>query len=215
MTTPNTQIFLLFAFAILIPIAKSQPFDDFWFVQQWPPNVCALQLGRCVGRGTNSFTIHGLWPQKRGNSVTNCPGTSFDFNQIAHLENDLNVVWPNLITGNHKWFWGHEWNTHGICSESRFDEAAYFQTSINLRHNIDLLSALRVQGVVPNGASKSKQRVENAIIKHFKNNPVLRCKTASNGQVLLTEIVMCIDDDGVTLINCNLAKSNCANSFIF
>ncbi|XP_023528964.1 ribonuclease MC-like [Cucurbita pepo subsp. pepo] len=215
MATPNTQIFLLFVFAILLPRTKSQPFDDFWFVQQWPPNVCALQSGRCIGRGTNSFTIHGLWPQKGGNSVTNCPGTSFDFNQISHLENDLNIVWPNLITGNHKWFWGHEWNTHGICSESKYDEKAYFQTSINLRHNINLLSALRVQGVVPNGASKSKQRVESAIISHFKKNPVLRCKTASNGQVLLTEIVMCIDDDGVTLINCNLAKSNCANSFIF
>ncbi|XP_022935695.1 ribonuclease MC-like [Cucurbita moschata] len=215
MATPNTQIFLLFVFVSLLPMAKSQPFDDFWFVQQWPPNVCALQSGRCVGRGTNSFTIHGLWPQKGGNSVTNCPGTSFDFNQISHLENDLNIVWPNLITGNHKWFWGHEWNTHGICSESKFDQKAYFQTSINLRHNINLLSALRVQGVVPNGASKSKQRVESAIISHFKKIPVLRCKTASNGQVLLTEIVMCIDDDGVTLINCNIAKSNCANNFIF
>ncbi|KAA0053769.1 hypothetical protein IC582_008902 [Cucumis melo] len=135
--------------------------------------------------------------------------------QIAHLESDLNVVWPNVVTGNNKFFWGHEWNKHGICSESKFDQAKYFQTAINMRHSIDLLSVLRTGGIVPNGASKAKQRVETAISSHFAKDPILRCKTASNGQVLLTEIVICFDDDGVTLINCNKARSNCARSFIF
>ncbi|MGG6533001.1 UNVERIFIED_CONTAM: hypothetical protein C3P02_20415 [Clostridioides difficile] len=120
-----------------------------------------------------------------------------------------------MVTGNNKFFWGHEWNKHGICSENKFDQASFFQIAINMRNNINLLSVLRTGGVVPNGASKAKQRVESLISTHFGRDPILRCKTASNGQVLLTEIVMCFDDDGTTLIHCNKARSNCARSFIF
>ncbi|CAK9322668.1 unnamed protein product [Citrullus colocynthis] len=216
MAIPIRDIALfVFALTILFPIVKSQTFDDFWFVQQWPPAVCALQSGRCVGQGLRSFTIHGLWPQKGGSSITNCAGNSFDFTKIAHLENNLNIVWPNVVTGNNKFFWGHEWNKHGICSENKFDQASFFQIAINMRNSINLLSVLKTGGVVPNGASKAKQRVESLISTHFGRDPILRCKTASNGQVLLTEIVMCFDDDGSTLIHCNKARSNCARSFIF
>lgn len=94
--------------------------------------------------------------------------------------------------------------------------AAYFQTAINMRNNHNILGALRVRGVVPNGRSKAKQVVESALRSQFGTDPVLRCRTNTNtNQVLLTEIVLCFDDDGVTLINCNKAQSNCANSFIF
>lgn len=80
--TKRDVVFFVFVLTILFPIVKSQTFDNFWFVQQWPPAICTLQSGRCVGRGTRSFTIHGLWPQKGGRSVTNCSGNSFDFTKV-------------------------------------------------------------------------------------------------------------------------------------
>ncbi|CAK9322671.1 unnamed protein product [Citrullus colocynthis] len=108
---------------------------------------------------------------------------------IAHLENDLNMVWPNVITGNNIFFWGYEWNKHGICSESKFDQATYFQKAINLRYRINLLGVMRVGGVVPNGHLKAKQRIESLIASRFGGDPILRCKTASNCQVLLTDVL--------------------------
>lgn len=83
MTKPKREI-VLFAFALTIffSMVNSQTFDSFYFVQQWPPAVCALQSGQCVGQGLRYFTIHGVWPQKGGGSVTNCPGNSFDFNKV-------------------------------------------------------------------------------------------------------------------------------------
>ncbi|XP_022155091.1 ribonuclease MC-like [Momordica charantia] len=216
MKTSRREIVFMFVLAITIflPIVKSQTFDDFWFVQQWPPAVCSFQQGRCVGQGLRTFTIHGVWPQKGGTSVVNCPGTPFDFTKISSLETDLNRVWPNVITGDNKFFWSHEWNKHGVCSESKFNMKAYFQMAINMRNSIDLMNALKVGGLAPNGLSKSKQRVQSALRTHFGKEPVLRCRgTGSN--IRLIEIVMCFDDDGVTLINCNPVSSNCANSFIF
>nr|BAA10891.1 ribonuclease (RNase LC1) [Luffa aegyptiaca] len=214
MAMAKREIVLVFVLTILFPMVKSQTFDSFWMVQHWPPAVCSFQQGRCVGQGLRSFTIHGVWPQKGGTSVINCPGPTFDFTKISHLESTLNVDWPNVITGNNKWFWGHEWNKHGICSVSKFDQQAYFQMAINMRNSIDLLSALRVGGVVPNGRSKARQRVQSAIRAQLGKEPVLRCR-GTGRQSRLLEIVMCFDDDGVTLINCNPANSNCPNSFIF
>lgn len=107
MKTLNRDImfFVSFVLIFLFPIVKSQTFDNFWFVQQWPPAVCALQSGRCVGRGTRSFTIHGLWPQKGGNSVTNCAGTPFDFTKVKFIHPKslifLIINHASILTKNH------------------------------------------------------------------------------------------------------------------
>lgn len=86
--------------------------------------------------------------------------------------------------------------------------------AINMRDSLDLMNALRVGGLAPNGRTKSRQRVQSAIRAQLGKEPVLRCR-GTGRNVRLIEIVMCFDDDGVTLINCNPASSNCANSFIF
>lgn len=85
MARGRREIMLLFVVTLsisLFPTMKSQIFDDFYFVQQWPPAVCAGRSGQCVGQGFRYFTIHGVWPQKGGQSIVNCPGTKFDVNQV-------------------------------------------------------------------------------------------------------------------------------------
>ena len=84
----DINIVLLFVVTLsisLFPIMKSQQFDKFYFVQQWPPAVCDGRTGKCVGKGMYYFTIHGVWPQKGGKSVINCPGTQFDFNKVFYF----------------------------------------------------------------------------------------------------------------------------------
>ncbi|KAA0053765.1 ribonuclease MC-like [Cucumis melo var. makuwa] len=199
----------------LFPTMKSQIFDDFYFVQQWPPAVCAGRSGQCVGQGFRYFTIHGVWPQKGGQSIVNCPGTKFDVNQISSLTNTLHQTWPDVINGKDQTFWEHEWNKHGTCSESKYQMLPYFQMAINMKYKIDVLGAMRVGGVVPNNHKKAKQRVEVVIFNAYHAYPLLRCKKDSTGQYLLTEVVMCFKDDGVTLLNCTRSKSTCGADFLF
>uniref|UniRef100_A0A0A0LHQ9 Uncharacterized protein n=2 Tax=Cucumis sativus TaxID=3659 RepID=A0A0A0LHQ9_CUCSA len=214
----DINIVLLFVVTLsisLFPIMKSQQFDKFYFVQQWPPAVCDGRTGKCVGKGMYYFTIHGVWPQKGGKSVINCPGTQFDFNKISSLANTLHQIMKDVINADDQFLWSHEWNKHGVCSESRYSMKQYFQMAINMKYKINVLSALRMGGITPNNHLKAKQRVEGAMFTAYNAYPLLRCKKDSSGQSLLTEVVMCFDNDGVTLLNCTTTKSNCDADVLF
>lgn len=43
-------------------------------------------------------------------------------------------------------FWAFEWNAHGTCSQSVFDQHAYFQANLNYKNKIDALQALTTAG---------------------------------------------------------------------
>lgn len=60
----------------------------------------------------------------------------------------LNALWEkkNLLTacpsGDGIQFWTHEWEKHGTCSESSPKQHDYFETTLNLKQNANLLDAL-------------------------------------------------------------------------
>ncbi|XP_022158909.1 ribonuclease MC-like [Momordica charantia] len=222
MATSRTPILFVLTLTVLFPMANSQTFDSFWFVQQWPPGVCAFQPVPCVQPNLESFTIHGLWPQKGRTSATGCHGTDFTYDKISLLESPLNATWPDVIGGNQKQFWRHEWNKHGKCSEKTFRQSTYFWISIHMRNRFRLLYTLGVAGIVPNNGTKEKIQVQKAIKQSFRTEPILRCTTPSKRPTSpsvviarLAEIVMCFADNGITLINCDATKSTCPKKFIF
>lgn len=84
MGVPKREVAISLALTIFSLMAFSDAFDSFWFVQQWPPAVCSFQKsGSCPGSGLRTFTIHGLWPQQSGTSLTNCPGSPFDITKVC------------------------------------------------------------------------------------------------------------------------------------
>nr|BAA10892.1 ribonuclease (RNase LC2) [Luffa aegyptiaca] len=212
-----TKVLLLATIVLLLTIlflgAESQTFDHFFFVQQWPPTTCQQQQKPCFQPPPATFKIHGLWPQKGPNSVVYC-NKNFDRTQISSLENQLDVVWPDVVTGNNTGFWEHEWNKHGSCSESQFNQTLYFQTAINMMNKVNLLKALGKGGITSDERTKSSQTMQKVLLAQFGNQPFLRCKKVGQ-QFWLLEIVMCFKDDGVTMINCQPSKVSCPPNFIF
>nr|1J1F_A Chain A, RIBONUCLEASE MC1 [Momordica charantia] len=190
-------------------------FDSFWFVQQWPPAVCSFQKsGSCPGSGLRTFTIHGLWPQQSGTSLTNCPGSPFDITKISHLQSQLNTLWPTVLRANNQQFWSHEWTKHGTCSESTFNQAAYFKLAVDMRNNYDIIGALRPHAAGPNGRTKSRQAIKGFLKAKFGKFPGLRCRTDPQTKVsYLVEVVACFAQDGSTLIDCT--RDTCGANFIF
>merc|ERR1719277_1120601 len=85
-----------------------------------------LRLQKC--RGSDTFTLHGLWPQWK----EDC-SDSFDESQISGIEDQLKQYWLSCpeYGGDNTEFWSHEWKKHGSCSG--MDEAAFFQKGLDVR----------------------------------------------------------------------------------
>lgn len=98
---------------------------------------------------SNSWTIHGLWPDNcDGTFSSNCD-SSRDYTGISSilknagmtsLLNDMNTYWKNQPTfGTDEELWEHEWATHGTCINT-FDTKCY----TNYKLHDELLDFLQV-----------------------------------------------------------------------
>ena len=124
------------------------------------------------------------------------------------LENN----WPNLNTAkrNNQNFWPYQWRTHGTCSTKKFNQYDYFKLSLNIKNSWDILSVLQKAGYGPNPIAKYNSIDVSEAIKDKigQVEPELHCITHSTlNIVILTEVVLCLDADGVTNINCPTAIS--------
>lgn len=68
--------------------------------------------------------------------------------QISDLTSSLQKNWPTLAcpSGNGVQFWTHEWEKHGICSESILKQHDYFEAALDLKQRANLLRALTNAG---------------------------------------------------------------------
>nr|GMD90676.1 extracellular ribonuclease LE-like [Ipomoea batatas] len=112
---------------------------------QWPGSYCDTKKSCCypkTGKPDSDFGIHGLWPNyKDGNYPSNCdPNNPFDESKVS---NSLKIF------GDGTEFWSHEWEKHGTCSESVLEQHSYFQTTLDLKKNTNLLQALQDAGNCP------------------------------------------------------------------
>ncbi|KAF5312892.1 hypothetical protein D9619_002613 [Psilocybe cf. subviscida] len=122
---------------------------------------------------TDSWTIHGLWPDRcDGTYDQNCD-TSRAYTGLGSLlaNNDasdtlavMNKYWVDL-DGDNESFWEHEWSKHGTCMStfkpsclpsgaSKGAEAvAYFQTTVRLFQSLPTYTWLANAGILPSSSS--------------------------------------------------------------
>ncbi|XP_022945020.1 ribonuclease 1-like isoform X1 [Cucurbita moschata] len=139
----STSSAMAFISSNLLPICISlllffnsvYSFDYFQMVLQWPPATCKTKDVVCYTAPPKMFTIHGLWPSYFSGDMVVCTSKpKLDpTKQLAPLKTQLEMYWPDVISGDHETFWKHEWDKHGKCS--LFTQYQYFEVSLRIRLN--------------------------------------------------------------------------------
>ncbi|XP_039069478.1 ribonuclease 1-like [Hibiscus syriacus] len=194
----------------LAVVCVSQDFDFFYFVQQWPGSYCDSAKSSCcyptTGKPAVDFGIHGLWPNYNdGSYPQNCDsGNPFDESKISDLIGNMRKNWPTLAcpSGSGETFWSHEWEKHGTCSESVFDQHNYFETTLGLKQQTKLLQALKTAGINPDGSTYSLENIKDAIKEGTGHTPWIECNRDSSGNSQLYQVYLCLDNSGSILIEC-------------
>uniref|UniRef100_A0AAU8BTP5 S10-ribonuclease n=1 Tax=Citrus maxima TaxID=37334 RepID=A0AAU8BTP5_CITMA len=191
--------FALFFSCIASGTAQKNPgFDHFWLVQSWPPVYCLKYP--CKNNPPLDFVLHGLWPvNSSGHTLKN---SSHKFDDLeTTIENlpfieELKSNWPSLASTNYTSFWKHEWDNHG--SGQPLDPPDYFLAANRLTKNVDLLSTLRRNGILPDGTSHPITDYVDAT-KDIYGYPRLTCVH----RYLLKEVNLCVDRQARNFISCN------------
>ncbi|KAK6931235.1 Ribonuclease T2-like [Dillenia turbinata] len=170
MKTKSSILLKLLVVQCLVVFCVAQDFDFFYFVQQWPGSYCDTKRSCCyptTGKPDSDFGIHGLWPNYNdGTYPSNCDSKNhFDKSKISDLISEMQEEWPTLAcpSADGYSFWQHEWEKHGTCSESIFDERGYFKTVLALKQKSNLLQALKSAGIRPDGKKYSVESIKEAI----------------------------------------------------
>ncbi|KAI3985212.1 hypothetical protein MKX01_015146 [Papaver californicum] len=229
MIVKSSNFFFIIVLHILLVIqlfstqCVSQDFDFFYFVQSWPGSYCDTRRGCCfpsTGKPRADFGIHGLWPNyKDGSYPSNCDRDSlYDSSVLSDLKWDLQRNWPTLAcpSDNGNAFWGHEWNKHGTCSESRLNQYDYFASALKLKRKINLLRILTNSGIKPDGRFYSLNCIKKAIREAIGFIPGIQCNVDGDGNSQLYEIYICVDINGSELIRCPvLPRQRCKSTVEF
>ncbi|XP_076881885.1 intracellular ribonuclease LX-like [Bidens hawaiensis] len=199
-------IFLVTQSVAFISVAKD--FDFFYFVQQ--VLYCDSRRGCCypkTGKPAEDFSIHGLWPNYNyGTHPSNCDSSNpFDDSKVSTLESVLQEHWPTLAcpSGDGLKFWRHEWEKHGTCAESIFDERGYFEAALSLKKKANLLHALKNAGIRPaDGVFHTMSQIKEAITKGVGYEPFIECNVDSSGNHQIFQVYKCVDASATEFIKC-------------
>ncbi|KAJ7706868.1 ribonuclease T2 [Mycena rosella] len=122
---------------------------------------------------SNSWTIHGLWPDKCDLTFSENCDPSRDYTGISSLLTAqgasstlsfMNTFWKD-INGDDETFWEHEWATHGTCmstletkclpsgSPKGAEAVAFFQTVVKLFQTLPTFTWLSNQGITPSSST--------------------------------------------------------------
>ncbi|PWA78091.1 intracellular ribonuclease LX [Artemisia annua] len=202
-------IIVLFIQCVAI-LSVAKEFDFFYFVQQWPASYCDSRRGCCypkTGKPAEDFSIHGLWPNYvDGTYPSNCDSSNpFDDSKVSNLESVLEKEWPTLAcpSGDGLKFWRHEWEKHGTCAESIFDESGYFEAALSLKKKANLLHALANAGIKPaDGKFHTMGQIKDAITKAVGYAPFIECNVDSKGNHQVYQVYQCVDASGSKFIEC-------------
>lgn len=128
----------------------------------------------------------------------------------------MHTYWKSLGRRNSELFWVHEWEKHGISSP--YNPLEYFRMTIKLMKRMNLLSALKTQGVEPATTSYPMSRYKDAInaVTH-SDSVILKCARNATGY-FLQEVIICTDYVAKKFIACNrndMNEENCGKNIIF
>ncbi|CAH9079224.1 unnamed protein product [Cuscuta epithymum] len=215
-------LLITYSFSFL-RIINAQSYDFFYFVQQWPGSYCDTKQSCCyptTGKPKSDFGIHGLWPNMNdGSYPSNCDSTNpYDDSKISDLLSRMHQDWPTLAcpSNSGSTFWSHEWEKHGTCSESVLTQRSYFQTTLNLKSQIDLLHVLQSAGIQPDGSSYSLADIKQAIRDGIGYDAWIECNSDADGERQLYQVYVCVDSSASTLIKCPVfPHGSCASTIKF
>lgn len=119
----------------------------------------------------------------------------------------LKISWPDLTKGIEQDFWKRDWDRHGGCSETTYDQMAFLTLAADLNDKHDILSSLLAAHT-----SAKLQNFVSAIKYHTTKLPDLACAWDKN-LWMLWEVRICYDSSTLEIIDCptNLQYGrNCA-----
>ncbi|XP_076884074.1 ribonuclease 1-like [Bidens hawaiensis] len=225
MTMQSNNPMLLIKLLILhylLAVCVAQDFDFFYFVQQWPGAYCDTKscCYPTTGKPKSDFGIHGLWPNRNNGSYpSNCDSSNpFNATKISDLMSQMESDWPTLACPSNTGlkFWRHEWEKHGTCSETIFDQYGYFSTTLGLKNQINLLGALENAGIHPNGSVYSLSSIRDAIKVGSGYTPYIECNKDASGNSQLYQVYMCVSLSSSGFIECPVIPyDRCGNSTEF
>ena len=100
--------------------------------------------------------------------------------------------------------WRYEWDKHGKCSESRdFTLTDYFKNAIALRKKADVLGALNLEDITPDGEKTYLGSTIKAAIEKHIARPELFCP-----QRVFLAINLCVNRLATKFVDCP-ASVNC------
>ncbi|KIP11112.1 hypothetical protein PHLGIDRAFT_64365 [Phlebiopsis gigantea 11061_1 CR5-6] len=153
---------------------------------------------------SDSWTIHGLWPDNCDGTYSENCDSSRDYTDISSLltaqgaSDTLSYMqkyWVD-INGKDETFWEHEWSTHGTCystlntaclpsgSPKGAEAVAFFNTVVGLFKTLPTYEWLAAAGITP---SSSKTYTLSAITSALKSasgvTPALDCSSGALNQI--------------------------------
>ncbi|KZV89341.1 ribonuclease T2 [Exidia glandulosa HHB12029] len=153
---------------------------------------------------TNSWTVHGLWPDNcDGTFEQNCD-SSRAYTGIASLltaqgaSSTLSFMqefWKD-ISGDDESFWEHEWSKHGTClstlktsclpsgSAKGAEAVAYFQTVVKLFKTLPTFDFLNAAGITPSSTKTYTLSQITAALKSGSGfTPTVNCDGVNLNEV--------------------------------
>ncbi|XP_027933564.1 ribonuclease 1-like [Vigna unguiculata] len=215
---------ILFVFSLLLLLEvpklctaeeKEDKWDHFMFVQQWPKGYCdsphpGTRKCRIV---PEKFVIHGLWPQKENGTHPKCrTKTPIYRRDLKPLTKQLDEDWPNL-TGINFLFWKVEWIKHGGCSEATIPKLEYFNLTLHLYEQNNLLNILEKEQIVPDDKKLyNVSSVVAAVHNHTSHDPALFCyHDPKLNATALYQISICLTPNGTSFVNCPNSDGTCGD----
>ncbi|CAG8956125.1 hypothetical protein HYFRA_00012042 [Hymenoscyphus fraxineus] len=152
---------------------------------------------------SNSWTMHGLWPDHCDGSYDSNCDSSRAYTGIGSIlksfgKNDLvsymNQYWVD-IDGDNESFWEHEWSKHGTCIStlkpscytgytSKQEVADYFQKAVDLFKTLDSYSALSAAGIVPSTTKTyTLAAIQAALKAKFGVTAAVQCSSGALDEI--------------------------------
>ncbi|CAN8293590.1 unnamed protein product [Cochlearia groenlandica] len=217
------SFFLVLQSLVVSSFQQSPDFNFFYWVNYWPGAICDTQKGCCPpkkGETASDFIIHGLWPQfNNGTWPAFCDQTNlFDISKVCYLVRKMEKKWTEWgvfsCPSNETNLWEHEWNKHGTCVLSVFDQHSYFQTNLKFKQKLHLLNILRRKGIKPNDGFYDLNKIKNAIKGVVGFVPGIECNEDVNGKKQLFQIYICLDNYAKEFVQCPYVPDKSCDSKI-
>ncbi|KAF4611724.1 hypothetical protein D9613_004228 [Agrocybe pediades] len=154
---------------------------------------------------SNSWTIHGLWPDNCDTTFEENCDPSRAYTGIANLLTSngasdtlsfMNTHWVD-INGQNEQFWEHEWATHGTCmstlvpkclpsgSVKGAEAVAFFQTVVKLFQTLPTFTWLENEGITPSTSKTfTLSQLTTALAAQSGGfTPALDCESGALNQI--------------------------------